>query len=148
MFDKNPNLRLLANDEKDLKIFSAYLQDAVIITQDIKFLLKNKTLACIFNRFMWEDAEKGVFRDNRRVRSALIFKNVTKVKSKNINVKNKSRILEFLAIESRILKNDNYSLKLIFSGGGVISMEVEFIDSTLEDFSESWPTKYTPKHKI
>jgi hypothetical protein len=97
---------------------------------------------------MWEDAEKGVFRDNRRVRSALIFKNVTKVKSKNINVKNKSRILEFLAIESRILKNDNYSLKLIFSGGGVISMEVEFIDSTLEDFSESWPTKYTPKHKI
>ena len=148
MSDKNSNLRLLANDEKDLKIFSAYLQDAVIITQDIKFLLKNKTLACIFNRFMWEDAEKGVFRDNRRVRSALIFKNVTKVKSKNINVKNKLRILEFLAIESRILKNDNYSLKLIFSGGGVISMEVEFIDSTLEDFSESWPTKYTPKHKI
>jgi hypothetical protein len=148
MSDKNSNLKLLANDEKDLKIFSAYLQDAVIITQDIKFLLKNKTLACIFNRFMWEDSEKGVFRDNRRVRSALIFKNVTKVKSKNINVKNKSRILEFLAIESRILKNDNYSLKLIFSGGGVISMEVEFIDSTLEDFSESWPTKYTPKHKI
>ena len=148
MSDKNSNLKLLANDEKDLKIFSAYLQDAVIISQDIKFLLKNKTLACIFNRFMWEDAEKGVFRDNRRVRSALIFKNVTKVKSKNINVKNKSRILEFLAIESRILKNDNYSLKLIFSGGGVISMEVEFIDSTLEDFSESWPTKYTPKHKI
>jgi hypothetical protein len=148
MSDKNSNLKLLANDEKDLKIFSAYLQDAVIITQDIKFLLKNKTLACIFNRFMWEDAEKGVFRDNRRVRSALIFKNVTKVKSKNINVKNKLRILEFLAIESRILKNDNYSLKLIFSGGGVISMEVEFIDSTLEDFSESWPTKYTPKHKI
>jgi hypothetical protein len=148
MSDKNSNLKLLANDEKDLKIFSAYLQDAVIISQDIKFLLKNKTLACIFNRFMWEDAEKGVFRDNRRVRSALIFKNVTKVKSKNINVKNKLRILEFLAIESRILKNDNYSLKLIFSGGGVISMEVEFIDSTLEDFSESWPTKYTPKHKI
>ena len=148
MPDKNSNLKLLANDEKDLKIFSAYLQDAVIIAQDIKFLLKNQTLACIFNRFMWEDAEKGVFRDNRRVRSALIFKNVTKVKSKNINVKNKSRILEFLAIESRILKNNNYSLKLIFSGGGVISMEVEFIDSTLEDFSESWPTKYMPKHKI
>ena len=43
MSDKNSNLKLLANDEKDLKIFSAYLQDAVIITQDIKFLLKNKT---------------------------------------------------------------------------------------------------------
>ena len=141
-------LKLLANDEKDLKIFSAYLQDGVILTQDIKFLKKNKTLLCIFNRFMWEDAEHGVFRENRRIKSALVFKSILKVKSKNINVKNKSRILEFLALEVNKLKNDNYSLKLIFSGDGVISMEAEFIDSTLEDFSDSWTTKYKPKHKI
>ncbi len=141
-------LKLLANDEKDLKIFSAYLQDGVILTQDIKFLKKNKTLLCIFNRFMWEDAEHGVFRENRRIKSALVFKSILKVKSKNINVKNKSRILEFLALEVNKLKNDNYNLKLIFSGDGVISMEAEFIDSTLEDFSDSWTTKYKPKHKI
>ena len=141
-------LKLLANDEKDLKIFSAYLQDGVILTQDIKFLKKNKTLLCIFNRFMWEDAEQGVFRENRRIKSALVFKSILKVKSKNINVKNKSRILEFLALEVNKLRNDNYNLKLIFSGDGVISMEAEFIDSTLEDFSDSWTTKYKPKHKI
>jgi len=141
-------LKLLANDEKDLKIFSAYLQDGVILTQDIKFLKKNKTLLCIFNRFMWEDAEHGVFRENRRIKSALVFKSILKVKSKNINVKNKSRILEFLALEVNKLNNDNYNLKLIFSGDGVISMEAEFIDSTLEDFSDSWITKYKPKHKI
>jgi len=141
-------LKLLANDEKDLKIFSAYLQDGVILTQDIKFLKKNKTLLCIFNRFMWEDAEHGVFRENRRIKSALVFKSILKVKSKNINVKNKSRILEFLALEVNKLNNDNYNLKLIFSGDGVISMEAEFIDSTLEDFSDSWTTKYKPKHKI
>ena len=142
------NLKLLANDEKDLSVFSAYLQDAIIITQDIKFLLKNKTFACIFNRFMWEDTEQGVFRDNRRVRSALVFKNVLNVKSQNINVKKKSTILEFLAIKISKIKNDNFNLKLIFSGGGVISLEVEFIESTLEDFSESWTTKHKPKHKI
>lgn len=142
------NLKLLANDEKDLSVFSAYLQDAIIIAQDIKFLLKNKTFACIFNRFMWEDAEQGVFRDNRRVRSALVFKNVLSVKSQNINVKKKSTILEFLAIKINKIKNDNFNLKLIFSGGGVISLEVEFIESTLEDFSESWTTKHKPKHKI
>ena len=38
---------------------------------------------------MWEDAEQGVFRDNRRVRSALVFKNVLNVKSQNINRKKK-----------------------------------------------------------
>jgi len=31
---------------------------------------------------MWEDAEQGVFRDNRRVRSALVFKNILKVNDK------------------------------------------------------------------
>jgi len=148
MINNNINLKLQANDEKDLKIFSAYLQDAVIVTQDIKFLERNKTFLCIFNRFMWEDAEHGVFRDNRRIRSALVFKNILKVKSRNISAKNKTRILEFLALETNKLKNENYNLKLIFSGGGVISMETEFIDSTLEDFSESWITKYKPKHKI
>jgi len=142
------NLKLLANDEKDLSVFSAYLQDAIIITQDIKFLLKNKTFACIFNRFMWEDAEQGVFRDNRRIRFALVFKNVLNIKYQNINAKKKTKKQELLEIKIYKLKNDNYNLKLIFSGGGVISLELEFIESTLEDFSESWTTKHKPRHKI
>ena len=148
MLDNQGNLKLLAKDEKDLNIFSAYLQDAVIVAQDIKFLIKNKTFVCIFNRFMWEDAEHGVFRDNRRVRSALVFNGVLNAKYKNINPKKKTTILEFLAIEAIKLKNENYNLKLIFSGGGVISIETEFINSTLEDFSNSWKTKYKRKHKI
>ena len=148
MLDNQGNLKLLARDEKDLNIFSAYLQDAVIVAQDIKFLIKNKTFVCIFNRFMWEDAEHGVFRDNRRVSSALVFNGVINAKYKNINPKKKTTILEFLAIEAIKLKNENYNLKLIFSGGGVISIETEFINSTLEDFSNSLKTKYKPKHKI
>ncbi len=100
MLDNQGNLKLLAKDEKDLNIFSAYLQDAVIVAQDIKFLIKNKTFVCIFNRFMWEDAEHGVFRDNRRVRSALVFNGVLNAKYKNINPKKKTTILEFLAIEA------------------------------------------------
>ena len=50
----------------------------------------------------------------------LVFKNVLNVKSQNINVKKKSTILEFLAIKISKIKNDNFNLKLIFSGGGVI----------------------------
>lgn len=44
MLDNQGNLKLLARDEKDLNIFSAYLQDAVIVAQDIKFLIKIKPL--------------------------------------------------------------------------------------------------------
>ena len=148
MLNNQGKLKLLASDEADLSIFSAYLQDSIILVQDIKFLLKNKSFLCIFNRFMWEDAEHGVFRDNRRIRSALLFKGVVKAKYKKINSNKKTTILEFLAIKVNKLENQNYNLKLIFSGGGVISIEVEYIESTLEDFSDSWTTKHKPKHKI
>lgn len=148
MLNNQGKLKLLASDEADLSIFSAYLQDSIILVQDIKFLLKNKSFLCIFNRFMWEDAEHGVFRDNRRIRSALLFKGVAKAKYKKINSNKKTTILEFLAIKVNKLENQNYNLKLIFSGGGVISIEVEYIESTLEDFSDSWTTKHKPKHKI
>ena len=59
-------LKLLAEDIKDLQVFSAYLQDSVIVANDIKFLPKTKKLICIFNRFMWEDVEKGIFRKNKK----------------------------------------------------------------------------------
>lgn len=37
-------LKLLSEDIKDLQVFSAYLQDSVIVTNDIKFLPKTKNL--------------------------------------------------------------------------------------------------------
>ena len=140
-------LKLLAEDIKDLQVFSAYLQDSVIVANDIKFLPKTKKLICIFNRFLWEDAEKGIFRKNKRIRSALIFDNVLKVKSKGINPKKKSKILEFLAIKIEFV--DNYfDIRLIFSGDSILLVKAEEIDSSLEDFGKTWETSYKPQHKI
>ncbi len=96
---------------------------------------------------MWEDAEKGLFRDNRRIRSALKFNNVTEVKSKNIDKTQADKFLEFLTIDT-VNNEQNITIKLIFSGGGTIMVKTEVIDSTLEDFSDSWVTKYKPRHKI
>jgi len=64
--DKRVNLKLLGKHQEDLKIISAYLQDSIIIVKDIVFLKQNRTFIMIVNRFMWEDAEKGVFRENKR----------------------------------------------------------------------------------
>ena len=85
MLDNQGYLKLKANDKNDLKVFAAYLQDSITVPQDIKYLEKNKTFICVFNRFMWEDAEKGIFRDNKRIRSALKIDEVRSVKSKNLN---------------------------------------------------------------
>ena len=70
MLDNQGYLKLKADDKNDLKVFAAYLQDSITVPQDIKYLEKNRAFICVFNRFMWEDAEKGVFRDNKRIRSA------------------------------------------------------------------------------
>ena len=140
-------LKLFAQDIQDLHVFSAYLQDSVIIANDIKFLPKTKKLICAFNRFMWEDAEKGIFRKNKRIRSALIFNNVLKVKSKGINPKKKTRILEFLAIKTEI-KDNYFDIRLIFSGDSILLVKAEEIDSSLEDFGKTWETSYKPRHKI
>ena len=148
MLDNLGNLKLKANDENDLKVFAAYLQDALIVPGDIKYLEKNKSLICIFNRFMWEDAEKGIFRDNKRIRSALKLNDVTAVKSKNINPKESKKVLEFLTINSAKKIDENIDINLLFSDNITISVKAEAINATLEDFSDSWTTKIKPVHKF
>ena len=99
------------------------------------------------NRFMWEDVEKGVFRKNKRIRTILKFENVIEVTSKNINLKNNDKFLDFLAIENKQLPDKNSEMKLIFSGDSIIRIMAEVIEVTLDDQGEPWDTKNKPKHK-
>ena len=99
-----------------------------------------------FNRFMWEDVEKGVFRKNKRIQSILKFENVIKVFSKNLNQKNINRFLDFLAIETKILSDKSYEVKLYFAGDIMIKIQPEVIECSLEDQGEPWDTKNKPKH--
>jgi len=147
MLDNQGYLKLKADDKNDLKVFAAYLQDSITVPQDIKYLQKNRAFICVFNRFMWEDAEKGVFRDNKRIRSAFKINDVKSVKSKNLNQKEK-KALEFLTINIEQDNQENININLLFSGNMTISVNVETINATLEDFSDSWKTKIKPIHKI
>ena len=146
--DKKNNLKLIGKNEEDLKIISAYLQDSVVIIKDIVFLKKNRTFIMILNRFMWEDVEKGVFRQNKRVRCALKFEEVIKVQSKNINQKNKNKPLEYLAIRLSLVFDNIFKIKIFFSGGGIITIISEVIEVTMNDLGKSWNVKYFPAHKI
>jgi hypothetical protein len=147
MLDNQGYLKLKADDKNDLKVLAAYLQDSITVPQDIKYLEKNRAFICVFNRFMWEDAEKGVFRDNKIIRSAFKINDVKSVKSKNLNQKEK-KALEFLTINIEQDNQENININLLFSGNMTISVNVEAINATLEDFSDSWKTKIKPVHKI
>ena len=86
---KGTNLKLIGKNENDLKVISAYLQDSIVTVKDMVFLKKNKFFIMIVNRFMWEDAEKGIFRTNKRIRCAVRFEDVIRVKSRKINQEKK-----------------------------------------------------------
>ena len=146
--DKKVNLKLLGKHQKDLKIISAYLQDSIIIVKDIVFLKQNRTFIMIVNRFMWEDVEKGVFRQNKRIRCAVKFEEVIKVESKNINQKNKNKPLECLAIKCSSIFEETYKIKIFFAGNSIITIISEVIEVALQDLGKPWNVKHIPIHKI
>ena len=97
---------------------------------------------------MWEDVEKGVFRKNKRIRTVLKFDNVIKVLSKNISLKDDKQFFDFLTIESSLLPDKSYEIKLIFSGNAIIKISTEVIDVTLDDQGFPWESKTEPKHNF
>ena len=113
-WDEKTNLKLIGKNQEDLKVISAYSQDSIVNVKDMVFLKENRTFIMITNRYMWEDVEKGVFRQNRRIRCAIKFEEVLAVKSKNINQKNKNKPLEFLAIECNLIADNNYDIIFFF----------------------------------
>ena len=142
------NLKLIVRNREDLKVISAYSQDSIVAIKDITFLKKNRIFIMIINRFMWEDIERGINRQSKRIRCALKFEGILKVKSKKINQKNKNKRLECLAIECNEILSKNNEIIFFFAGGGVITLISEFIEAVMHDLGKPWNVRHTPKHKI
>ena len=142
------NLKLIAKTEEDLRVISAHLQDAIVNVTDMANLKKNRIFLVQLNRFMWEDIEKGVFRKNKRIRTILKFDNVLNVYSRNIKQFKKDKFLDFLTIETNIMPDKNYEMKIVFAGDLIIKVICEVIEITLDDQGNAWDTKNIPKHKV
>ena len=146
--DERVKLKLLGKNQEDLKIISAYLQDSILIVKDIVFLKHNRTFIMIVNRFMWEDVEKEVFRQNKRIRCAVKFDEVIKVECKNINQKSRNKLLECLTIKCSSIFDKVYRIKIFFAGDSIITIVSEAIEVTLHDLGKPWNVKHIPTHKI
>ena len=141
-------LKLIGKNIEDLKTISAYSQDSIVKIKDIVYLKENKIFIVMLSRFMWEDLEKGVFRNYKRIKSVLKFNFIENVLAKNINQQQKNRNLELLAIKSNYNQNNLYDINLIFSGNSIILLQSEEIDLMLDDQEYFWEVKHSPKHRI
>ena len=54
----------------------------------------------------------------------------------------------FSTIETNQMPDNNYEMKIVFSGDSIIKVISEVIEVTLDDQGEAWDTKNMPKHKV
>lgn len=141
-----PELKLLALDEEDLQVISAYTQDAVVRVGDMGFAKSDKRFACLMNRFAWEE---GVDAGKRqRHRAAMHFDHVTDVNSVGINLSSQDGILDLLSIDFTQTKAPEGIVKLLFAGGGTVELSVDCLEVRMSDLGASWAAKATPAHQL
>ncbi len=137
---KPARLQLLAEDQDDLAVISAALQDAVAKVGDIVFEAKARRLTIAFNRFRWEAGAR------QRVRSALQLGGVLSVQARKIRRDRPDGVLELLTIGFEPQEAPGGLLTLSFAGGGDLRVQIECVDAVLADISEPWPTPREPAH--
>lgn len=140
MADPSP-LRLLAQDQDDLAVISAALQDAIAKVGDISYEAKARRLTIAFNRFRWEGGGR------QRVRSALQIGGVLALQARKIRRDRRDAVVELLAIGFEAGEPPGGVLTLSFAGGGDLRADVECVDAVLADVSEPWPTPRAPAHE-
>ena len=133
-------LNLLAQDQDDLPVISAALQDAVAKVGDIAYEPKARRLTIAFNRYRWEAGAR------QRVRSALQIGGVLGVQARRIRRDRRDAVVELLAIAFEPGEAPGGVLTFNFAGGGDLRAEVECVDAVLSDVSQPWPTTRAPAH--
>ena len=141
---KHEPLRLLAEDEDDLAVISAALQDAIAKVGDIEWDAKGRRFTLALNRYLWE-VPGGLL--GNRVRAGLQFGSVLAVKSRNLRRDPPDAVIELLAVRFEAGEAPGGAIRLAFAGGGDLELTVECVDAALADISAPWPTSSTPAHQ-
>ena len=122
--------QIIATDNEGLQMISACSAGAKVNVMDIKYLASNKVFLMSIERNKVETNQQ-----NKNINSICRFDFVDKVKSKNINQKDKKLVLELIAID--YMKNkDDYEINLIFNNNAHIALTTETIEVRLEDQNE------------
>jgi hypothetical protein len=148
------DLKLIALEPEDLNVVSAHLQDAVLKVGDIAYLPREHRFAALVNRFDWSQAhasssaaesKKPTY--NRR-RTALRFERVLAAQLKDIDLTDRNRVLNLLAIQFEATSDSDPSgyVSLIFAADAAIRLQVECIEAEMRDLGGIWETGSKPEH--
>jgi len=138
-------LRLIALDNEDLEVISANLQDSLVRVGDMAYLPRSKRFALVAARFDWVRAGEGIW---ERCRSGLRFERVFKVSCTGIAQREPGAILNLLSIGFKETEPPAGEVRLIFSGGCALRLEVECLEAELRDLGLRWKARALPDHPL
>ena len=128
--DKKYLAQIIATDNEGLQMISACTTGAKVKVTGIKYLASNKVFLLSLERTKIETDQA-----DKKINSICRFDFIDKVKSKNIDQKNKELVLDLIAID--YLKNkDDFEINLIFDNNAYIALTTETIEVRLEDQNE------------
>jgi hypothetical protein len=136
-------LKLRAEDEEDLAVISAFLQDALVPVAEMIFLPDEQRFVLVANRFMWERPPHGKKGHSERTLTGIAFDGVKAVRVRGFERTESDRILQVLAV--RAVPG---SVIFEFSGDDAMRLETDQILCHLEDIGEPWPTPWRPRHAL
>jgi hypothetical protein len=129
-------VRLRAQDQDDLKVISALLQDALMPLADMAYFPEERRFMLAVNRYRWEHTA-----ERTRTHSLLSFQEVDKVLSRGLDRAKPNRMHSLLS-----LTFGDDEIQAAFADGGTLRLSVKALDCLLEDVGEPWPAAKTPKH--
>lgn len=139
-------LKLLAQDEEDLHVVGAIVQDAIAPVCDMAYRAAEKNFVMVIHRFRWDccagegeaAAEDCVY---ERITCALDIEGVESVRYQGFDPEIPSTMLDLLTM---ILEEGE--LRLFFAGGAQLRLKLGKWRLKLCDFGDSWPTTHRPRH--
>jgi Protein of unknown function (DUF2948) len=142
-------LKLRAEDQDDLAVISACLQDALVPVRDLAYVPEDRVFMFVANRFRWEGRPRAAPNETgyQRILCGVSFGEVAAVSYSGFRRTDDSRILSLLAIRSGCEQGAG-AIDLQFSGGATIRLEVSRILCHVRDLGEPWPTRWQPRHDM
>jgi hypothetical protein len=142
MSSETKELKLIALDADDLAVVSAHLQDAVGKVGDMAYLEREMRFAMLVNRFDWT-AGTGT---NLRCRTALRFERVLGARVRGLDLADKDKVANLLAVEFDEVEAPGGVVTLYFSGDAAIELAVECLEGELTDLGPHWQARHRPRH--
>lgn len=132
-------LKLMAKEEKDLKVLSACLQDSLVPINEIHYNKGHKQCILLLNRYRWEAKESN--QRGTRIHASLSFDHVTKVQFTGFD-RQKTPLLQLSLLS---LHYEEPYVYITFSDHASLRLQVEDLKIKLRDADVTWPA-LTPSH--